>query len=263
MQLPVKRWYPAIETRISRRQYNGVTLKEKHLAVLMETLKYFQPFTDVRAVLVTESPEDVFKGLVGSYGKVQGAPAYMAFVGNEKSPTVDENLGYLGEGLILEATALGLGTCWIAGSFNPEVVKRQIEVSANEKVYAVTPIGYTPKKTLGEKFMSFVVKSRKRKAFSEIVDGSVANLSPWAKTAIEAARLAPSAVNRQPWLFRIESDSSITVSEDSKKSLGHLSKRLDCGIAMLHFQLAAAQAGVQGSWEYQESPRVARFVPKK
>lgn len=261
MQLPVKRWYPAIEKRISRRQYNGVPLKEKHLAVLMETLKYFQPFPDVRAVLVTESPEDVFKGLVGSYGKVNGASAYIAFIGDEKSPTVNENLGYLGEGLVLEATALGLGTCWIAGSFNPDIVKKQIKLSTHEKVYAVTPVGYVGDKTFGEKLMSFFVKSRNRKELSEIVAVPVANLLTWSRTAIEAARLAPSAVNRQPWLFRVEADSSITISVDNKKSIGHLSKRLDCGIAMLHFQLAAAQAGVQGSWEYLESPGVARFVP--
>lgn len=260
MQLPVKRWYPAIKTRHSRRQYNRMSLKENHLALLMETLKNFHPFPDVRAVLVTESPEEVFKGLIGSYGRVNGAPAYLAFIGDDKSPTVNENLGYLGEGLILEATTLGLGTCWIAGSFNSEKVKSKIEISPDEKVFAVTPVGYTGDKTWGEKFMSFAIKSQKRKEISEIIDGSVEKLLPWAKTAIESARLAPSAVNRQPWLFRMNDDSTVTISEDNKKSIGHLSKRLDCGIAMLHFQLAAAQAGVLGSWEYLESPAVARFV---
>lgn len=262
MQLPVKRWYPAIKTRHSRRQYNGVSLKENHLALLMETLKNFQPFSDVRAVLITQSPEEVFKGLIGSYGKVKGAPGYMAFIGDEKSHTVNENVGYLGEGLILEATALGLGTCWIGGSFNPDIVKKQIKLTPDEKVYAVTPVGYTGNKTWGEKFMSFAVKSRQRKELSEIVDGPVTKLPSWAKTAIEAARLAPSAVNRQPWSFKMNDDSTITISQDNKKSIGHLSKRLDCGIAMLHFQLAAAQSGVQGNWKYLKSAAVAKFVPQ-
>ena len=76
---------------------------------------------------------------------------------------------------------------------------------------------------------------------------------------IEAARLAPSARNRQPWRFRVQ-DSSIVVTEDGKPSLPGISKRLDCGIAMLHLELGARAAGTSGSWKLLNSPDVARFL---
>ncbi|MFY9814814.1 MAG: nitroreductase family protein [Dehalococcoidales bacterium] len=64
----------------------------------------------------------------------------------------------------------------------------------------------------------------------------------WAKESIEAARLAPSAVNRQPWGFNIESD-GITVFVRTSNPEFNVSKRLDCGIAMLHVEVAALNFG--------------------
>jgi len=80
------------------------------------------------------------------------------------------------------------------------------------------------------------------------------------KKAVEAARLAPSAVNRQPWRFAIQGD-SIVVGADSDKDAGRISKRLDCGIAMLRLELGALAAGVRGRWEFLPHPQVARFKP--
>ena len=66
---------------------------------------------------VSGSPQDVFRGLVGRYGRVNGASHYVAFIGDTSAPLVQEALGYMGEGIILEAAALGLGTCWVGGFF--------------------------------------------------------------------------------------------------------------------------------------------------
>jgi hypothetical protein len=72
--------------------------------------------------------------------------------------------------------------------------------------------------------------------------------------------LAPSAVNRQPWHFAWE---NATVQLDAGKGVevGSVSRRLDCGIAMLHFRIGAAQAGMIGVWEWAESPLVGIFRP--
>jgi nitroreductase len=77
---------------------------------------------------------------------------------------------------------------------------------------------------------------------------------------LEAARRAPSARNRQPWRFRIEGE-AVTVFTGSEKQNGKLSPRLDCGIAMLHFELGARAAGLAGRWELLDAPDVARYVP--
>jgi hypothetical protein len=79
------------------------------------------------------------------------------------------------------------------------------------------------------------------------------------RAALEAARLAPSAVNRQPWRFHVE-PGSVTVSVDNDHLTFGISKRLDCGIAMLHIEAAALDCGAQGEWELLSGLDVARFT---
>jgi hypothetical protein len=80
----------------------------------------------------------------------------------------------------------------------------------------------------------------------------------WIKTSLEAARLAPSAINRQPWGFEVGKD-SITVYIRTVTPDFNVSKRLDCGIAMLHIEVAALNYGIKGSWELLPAPQIARF----
>jgi len=258
MELPVERWYPAIFKRHSRRTYSGQVPEEDKLARLDQVCREFRPFPEVRSQLVRKSPETVFKGLVGHYGRVNRAPMYIAFIGKMNSPPVQEAAGYTGEGIILEATALGLDTCWVGGFFRPECVRSQINIQEGEKVLSVTPVGFAPpEKTRQEKIMSGLVKSRLRKPLAKLVGGKIT--APWMEKALEAARLAPSAQNRQPWRFRIERD-AVVMAADKSFSTSSISKRLDCGIAMLHFELGARATGVVGKWEILASPEVARFI---
>ena len=258
MDLPVDRWYRAISTRVSRRAYSPLLPEKEKLARLTQVCREFRPFPEVRSVVVLRQPEDVFKGLVGSYGRVAGAPAYIAFIGRMDSSRVQEAAGYTGEGIILEATALGLATCWVGGFFRPETVRVQMEMREEEKALSITPVGYAPsRKTRQEKIMSGVVKARRRKPLNMLVSGAID--APWMAAALEAARLAPSARNRQPWRFRLERG-AVIIAADRASIPSAISKRLDCGIAMLHFELGARAGGVSGKWESLPSPDVARFV---
>ena len=83
-------------------------------------------------------------------------------------------------------------------------------------------------------------------------------LPEWIRSAIQAARLAPSAINRQPWGFDMQ-DGSITVYVRTGGREFSVSKRLDCGIAMLHIEVAAMSCGVGGDWQFLKVPQVARF----
>jgi len=151
MEIPFSKWYPAIENRRSYRQYDkNHPIEPDKLAELETVCKQFTPFTGARACLVTKPVKDIFRGIVGSYGKVKNAPSFIAFVGNSDSPTVQEEVGYTGEGVILEATALGLDTCWVGGFFSRKSVASSLEIKANERVFAVTPVGYRLKNQLLE-----------------------------------------------------------------------------------------------------------------
>jgi nitroreductase len=258
MELPVSRWYDAIFRRHSRRTYSPIVPEAEKMSRLDQVCREFRPFPEARSELVRSSPEAVFKGLFGNYGRVRGAPLYIAFIGRMDSPRVQEAAGYTGEGIILEATALELATCWVGGFFRPEMVRRQVKIQNGEKVLAITPAGYVPEqKNLSEKFLSGVIRSHGRKPLAALVSGETS--SPWQEKALAAARLAPSAQNRQPWRFRIEQQ-AVVVTADRSFSTTSVSKRLDCGIAMLHFELGARRAGVEGRWEILPSPDVAKFI---
>jgi len=143
MDIRFSRWYPAIEKRGSRRHFDASRpIEHDKLSALDTVCRRFVPFPSARPCLVTESVKDVFRGIVGSYGKINDAPAFIAFIGNMDSASVQEEVGYIGEGVILEATALGLNTCWVAGFFKPESVASLVEIKSNERVLAVTPVGY-------------------------------------------------------------------------------------------------------------------------
>jgi nitroreductase len=231
-------------------------------------------------VLVEEVPERIFKGIVGGYGKVIGAPSAFVIIGNETRPGAQESAGYLGEAALLEATALGLGTCWIGGFFDPQVVSGLVSLTPGERVLAVSPVGYGQARLRsGEKLLKRMVKSHARKPLEEIAPGfDSAVWPPWAAEGLQLAHLAPSASNRQPWRFEFApgpvepsagiaslgteapgSAGAMTVSVDREGRDHGISRRLDCGIAILHFEIGARAAGAPGLWEMLEPPAVARY----
>jgi nitroreductase len=259
--IPYSRWYSAINQRRSRRQYNPKKPIPDHvLSELQAVCTEFKPFLNIRAELVTRSCSEVFKGAVGSYGKIKCAQAFVAFIGNTSDKNVQEKVGYIGEAVILEATTLQLATCWVAGFFRPEVVAQLISLNEKERVLGVTPIGYAEEKeSFEERIMTGFGLTHRRKPLSSLTSGLDVDKWPeWVAKSLEAARLAPSAINRQPWGFHVDSE-AITISIKTKGLEFNISKRLDCGIAMLHIDAAAVSCGVFGKWEFLNSPLVACF----
>jgi len=261
MEIPFSKWHAAIPHRRSRRNYDSTDLEPDLLSHMQNICRDFRPFPQARAELTTQSPDEIFKGIIGHYGKIKGAPALIAFIGNMDDPHIQEKVGYLGEGIILEATAKDLATCWVGGFFRPKVAASIVGTGENERVLAVTPVGYAIEDfSPQENIMTGFGRSHRRKRLAELVTGLEQVEWPhWMKSALEAATLAPSAINRQPWRFYVEPD-SITVSVYVSRLDFGISKRLDCGIAMLHIEVAALDCGVQGKWEFLEAPKVARFT---
>ena len=131
-------WYDVLVKRISRRRFDGRSVppssaSSSRCSATAPTRRPERPtrppcepgavMAPARVCLVDDPAQLLFTGLVGGYGKVTGTPLAAAFVGRTPSgddvpDDVQAAVGYLGEGFILEATRLGLGTCWIAGSFD-------------------------------------------------------------------------------------------------------------------------------------------------
>jgi nitroreductase len=274
MEIPYSRWYAAIGNRRSRRSFDPrLPISDSALAELARVCHDFRPFPHARACLVPRPTADIFRGIVGSYGKISGSAGFIAFIGDMRARSVQEEVGYTGEGIILEATALGIDTCWVGGFFKAQVVSSLVEIGVGERVLAVTPFGRARSTESGiERLMTGFGITHRRLALERLVRGSSAaslrdwagppdwaGLPDWARAAVEAARIAPSAVNRQPWVFRVSGDSITVELRTATSDLG-VSKRLDCGIAMLHIELAALSQGYTGRWEFLDAPEVARLA---
>jgi len=259
MFLPIQRWYDAVSFRHSVRRYTGEPIPEELLDSLERTIRDFHPFDGARAVLVRKPADKFVRRFVGALDKT-GVVHYVAFIGDMNSPHVQEATGYLGEGIILEATSLGLNTCWIAALIRKDNVAIDVGLLRDEEILTITPIGYAEKRTeLIDELRHGRSWPHKRKEIEELVLQETENRTDWAQRALEAARVAPSAANRQPWRFSITPD-SVTISVTPTQYGFFVSPRLDCGIAALHAQLGAMSAGVRGRLELLGNSEVARFV---
>lgn len=260
MDIPFQRWHEALITRRSRRLYNAEPVSRDVVQKLETMCESFRPFDSARAVL-TECTEKVFKGIIGAYGRIRGAPLFVAFIGDTRDPHVQEMVGYTGEGIVLEATSLGLGTCWVGKSFDQKIASHFLSMNEHERVLAVSPVGYAAREaSFEERLLTGFGQTHKRKPIEELASGiPQAEWPAWVRTSLDAARVAPSAVNRQPWRFQVETD-GITISVDDMKDSYGISKRLDCGIAMLHIEIASRLCGVTGTWKFLNPPGVARFT---
>lgn len=257
MDIDISRWYPAIYKRRSRRSYWPKPIDAKLLNKMRAFCEEFKPFSDTRAALVPQLVDTTFRGIIGP----RGAPAFIAFIGHKNDYHVQEKIGYMGEAVILEATTLKLSTCWVGGFLRRGMLEMLVGADSSERVFGVTPIGYAKDtESLRERIMTGFGWTHRRKPLSSLVAGLREEDWPdWTGHALAAARLAPSATNRQPWRFYVDPN-SITISINETGPDFNLSKRLDCGIAMLHIEVTALTQGICGTWELLKTPQVAKFT---
>lgn len=256
-----RRWLSAVPVRRSRRTFDGSPVPEADLDALDALCRGFRPYGDARAVLVRAAPEALFKGIIGSYGKVAGASSALVFLGTPAEDGTAQHVGYTGEAIVLEATARELDTCWIGGSLDRALAAQIAHLMPGERVFAISPVGRAVAEApSSEKLIYGWGKPKKRRDLQEIAPGS-SSWPTWASAGVEAARVAPSAMNRQPWRFRMEAGSVIVSCAGTKTPIVGLS--LDCGIAMMHFELAARAVGGPGVWVGVEgqSRDIARWIP--
>jgi len=263
MEIPAKRWFEAVRKRSSVRNFLPAKLKDKDEKKYSQFLEEMnEMYHGIRVVYVPEGFQEVAKGFIGSYGKIDGAQSYLVCLAEKNTPYKNEKVGYMGEAAVLEAVAMNISSCWVTGTYKKENVAKQVEIKDKEFIKSVIALGYAKdEKKLSEKLIKTIVSSGKREPLAELCEGGVdENWPDWIKTALETARLAPSAINRQPWRFKVDKN-EITVKLPEGNG-DKDSKKLDCGIAMLHLEVGALNSGVQGEWKFQLDPEIATFKKK-
>ena len=203
------------------------------------------------------NPDENIK--IGTYGFIKGAQEYIAGA-IDKAEYDFENYGYLLEAIMLAATDLGTGTCWLGGTFKRSEFSKLIKLKADEKIPAVTPVGFSTSRRVKERFMRSIIKAKARKPWEEIFFDETFNnplnsndIGKY-KTVLEMVRIGPSAGNNQPWRIIKDKDKNnfhfyVKYSEDKKLSAYNKFVRLDIGIAVCHFDLTAKELGIKGEWK--------------
>ena len=161
-----------------------------------------------------------FDSMMAHYGKFSGVKNYIALVG-KKSPKLEEALGYYGEKIVLNVQELGLNSCWVAMTHG----KSQADVRKGEKQICLIAFGHG--ETQGA--------PHKNKPLQAVCNRTE-NMPEWFLNGMEAALLAPTAMNQQKFFFELFSDSKV----NAVCGKGFYTK-LDLGIVKYHFEIASGR----------------------
>ena len=250
-----------IRMRHSWRSYTGEPLGmdiRERFQVLISGMPP-PPFASRLRFSLIDTGAEGRKSVKGTYGVIRGATHFLA--GSVKKGNMAfEDYGYAFESLILFATSLGLGTCWMGGTLNRTMFGKFMGLENDELLPAISPVGHaTQRRSILDTFFYISAGSKNRKPWSTMffLDDFSTPLADATAGAyavpLEMVRLAPSAVNKQPWRI---------VYRDGAfhfylcRAGGHVSvfkevdmQRIDMGIAMFHFHSSAAESGMDGTWQ--------------
>jgi len=251
-----------MQARTSVRTFDPRPLTPEHTAAMEAFLAEHteNPFgARVRFALLQRAD---IEGPLGTYGMLRGMQAY--FAGCVQKGDMDiEGFGYAFEHAVLFATSLGIGTCWLGGSFKRSTFEQILKPQDGEKLPAVSPLGYAAaKQSLVERMMVRAVKTRQRKPFDTLFfDGGFSTpLAPGddaVSQCLQMVRIGPSASNRQPWRA-VRADGAVHFYLNAEPGYmgnrvsGFCMQRLDMGIAACHFALAAAELSLPGGIRVQD-----------
>jgi len=265
MTFPVQE---TIKARYSVRTYNEVSLSEDDRARILSYADTSQnPFGVPVTFRFLEKKDELSSEKLGTYGVIKGTKLYIGATVPEGKFAL-EALGYEFERLILYATSLGFGTCWLAGTFNRTGFASAMGVKAHELFPAVSAIGYSAdKKSMTESIFRMTLRSDHRKPWDQIFYDNNFE-TPMSKESagkysepLEMARLSPSATNKQPWRV-VRSNQIYHFYED--KTPGYSDKlsfdlqMVDVGISACHFVLTAQEMGLTGNIVNREDSSIAK-----
>ena len=218
----------AIEARHSVRAYKDLPLSEEIVKVLEDEIVKLNNGGQLHIQLICNEPK-AFQGTLAKYGKFRNANNYLVMAG-KKAEDLDERIGYYGEHLVLLAQTLGLNTCWVGLSYKK--IPDTYVLEEGEVIKAYISIGYGETQGVGHKI----------KSVADVSNAS--DITPsWFRKGVEAALLAPTAVNQQKFSFEYVGMSNNRHQVRAKKGFSMIGyTQMDLGIAKYHFEIGADKA---------------------
>lgn len=220
----------AIKERHSVRKYEDKPIAPQSIAILKAEIEKTNAESGLHIQLVLDEPRCFSAGVL-KYGTFSGVKNYLVMAG-PKGPDSEEKIGFYGEKLVLLAQTLGLNSCWVGLTYKK--IPGTYYLNDGETVHCVVALGYGvvpgvphPQKQPAESFYE--------------AEGEVPG---WFKAGIEAALLAPTAVNQQKFKFvlheggKVEAKTVFTI-------IGYA--YVDLGIVKSHFEIGAGKENF--TWE--------------
>jgi hypothetical protein len=234
----------------------------------------FQPLhtgplgTPIRYKLIAARGDEAeeLRGL-GTYGFLKDPTAFILGAVQE-APGALEDFGYQLEILVLTATELGIGSCWLGGTFTKSRFVQMMDLKGGYYIPSIIALGY-PADSKGwfERLTRSYAGADRRYPWEKLFFRDDFNhplqpsdAGPY-QESLELVRLAPSASNKQPWRivhldrcwhFYLQRTRNYPPPVfDFLLGLADL-QRIDLGIAMAHFALSAQERGLTGSWQRQD-----------
>ena len=221
----------AIEARHSVRAYKDQPLTEEVAKRLEEEIAVVNQKGNLHVQLIQNEPK-AFQGTLAKYGKFRNANNYLVMAG-KRVEDLDERIGYYGEHLVLLAQTLGLNTCWVGLSYSK--VPGTYVLEEGEKIACYIALGYGETQGIGHKI----------KTVEQVSNASDATPS-WFRKGVEAALLAPTAVNQQKFSFEYVGMSNNRHQVRAKKGFSMIGyTQMDLGIAKYHFEVGAGKVNFE------------------
>lgn len=252
----------AINARQSVRSFDGekisVTNHNELKQFAADAITLFSA-TDSRIAIVDIDTES---SAMTTYGVIGGCRSYLVLISASKSRSDRQRAAAAMELCVLEATRLGLATCWIGSTFRRSVFSNVVKLNSGEEILAIVAVGKNAKSRFVDRLMQTLTRSRERKEpsqlfFNENLQTPIAADSPELK-ALEYLRAAPSSTNSQPWrVIKINNSSFDLCSATDGRYTD-----LDMGIAMAHLAVAFAPAKITFDNHTNSYPRllsISRF----
>ncbi len=211
----------AIQLRHSVRSYKDKEIESNIRKELNTLAEKCSNESGLNIQILYNEPK-AFSGMMAHYGKFSNVKNYIALVG-KKGKDLEEKCGYYGEQLVLKAQQLGLNTCWVAMTYSKG--KTPCTIEKGEKLCCVIALGYG--ETQGV--------SHNVKPIESLCNVS-SNMPDWFKKGMEAAQLAPTAMNQQKFLITLNENDTVTF-----KALAGFYTKLDLGIVKYHFNMGAGK----------------------
>ena len=211
----------AIRARHSVRCYTERSIEDDVRTALEVEIAACNTESGLHIQLITDEPA-AFTGLLAHYGKFSGVRNYIVLAG-QKGAGLEEKVGYYGERVALHAQMLGLNTCWVALTFRRG--KTQCVLNRGEKLVCVLAVGYGCTQGLPH-------KSKPMEKLCRVTGPMPA----WFQRGMEAALLAPTAVNQQKFCITL-ADGVVSAA-----ATGGFYDKVDLGIVKYHFEQGAGGA---------------------